>query len=90
MRAVTLLPAYTRHYLPESITTRPVKGEVPTLDLVIAYHKSTAKPSIQGVIVHSVFSIFQNTGVAGPPSTPLSDFRHALGWRNCPSGTRIT
>jgi hypothetical protein len=44
----------------------------------------------QGVAVHSVFSIFQKTGVAGPPSTPVSDFRHALGWRNCPSGIRIT
>ena len=27
-----------------SITTRPVKGEVPTLDLVIAYHKSNNSP----------------------------------------------
>jgi hypothetical protein len=33
-----------------------------------------------------VFSIFQNTGVAGPPSTPVSDFRHALGALYCPSG----
>src|ERR1700721_1410572 len=44
MRAVMLLPAYTRRYLPESVTTRPVKGEVPTLDLVIAYHKSNNSP----------------------------------------------
>jgi LysR family transcriptional regulator, hca operon transcriptional activator len=40
-RAVMLLPAYTRRFLPESVTTRPVKGEVPTLDLIIAYHKRT-------------------------------------------------
>jgi LysR family hca operon transcriptional activator len=39
-RAVMLLPAYTRRYLPESITTRPVKGQAPALDLVIAYHKA--------------------------------------------------
>jgi LysR family hca operon transcriptional activator len=39
-RAVMLLPAYTNRYLPGSITTRPVKGEVPTLDLIIACHKS--------------------------------------------------
>ena len=46
-RAVMLLPAYTKRYLPESITTRPVKGEVPTLDLVIAYHKSSNSPILK-------------------------------------------
>jgi LysR family transcriptional regulator, hca operon transcriptional activator len=40
MRGVMLLPAYTKRYLPESITTRPVQGEVPTLDLILAYHKA--------------------------------------------------
>jgi hypothetical protein len=35
---------------------------------------------------HSDLSIFQNTGVAGPSSTPVSDFRHAFGARYCPSG----
>jgi LysR family hca operon transcriptional activator len=40
MRAVMLLPAYTKGYLPASITTRPVEGEVPTLDLILAYHKA--------------------------------------------------
>ena len=35
----------------------------------------------------SLLSTFQNTGVAGPSSTPVSDFRHALGARNWPSGT---
>jgi LysR family hca operon transcriptional activator len=39
-RGVMLLPAYTKRYLPESITTRPVQGEVPTLDLILAYHKA--------------------------------------------------
>jgi LysR family hca operon transcriptional activator len=45
--AVMLLPAYTKRYLPESITTRPVKGEVPTLDLVIAYHKANNSPILK-------------------------------------------
>jgi LysR family hca operon transcriptional activator len=39
-RAVMLLRAYTKHYLPESVTSRPVNGEVPTLDLIIAYDKA--------------------------------------------------
>ena len=46
-RAVMLLPAYTKRYLPESLTTRPVKGEVPTLDLVIAYHKANNSPILK-------------------------------------------
>jgi LysR family transcriptional regulator, hca operon transcriptional activator len=46
-RAVMMLPAYTKQYLPETITTRPVKGEVPTLDLVLAYHKANNSPILK-------------------------------------------
>ena len=46
-RAVMLLPAYTKRYLPESITTRPVQGEAPTLDLVLAYHKANKSPILK-------------------------------------------
>ena len=46
-RGVMLLPAYTKRYLPESITTRPVKGEAPTLDLIIAYHKANNSPILK-------------------------------------------
>jgi LysR family transcriptional regulator, hca operon transcriptional activator len=46
-RAVMLLPAYTQGFLPESVTSRPVKGEVPTLDLIIAYHKSNKSPILK-------------------------------------------
>jgi len=46
-RAVMLLPAYTKRYLPESIATRPVQGEVPTLDLILAYHKANNSPILK-------------------------------------------
>jgi LysR family hca operon transcriptional activator len=46
-RGVMMLPAYTKRYLPETITTRPVKGEAPTLDLVIAYHKANKSPILK-------------------------------------------
>jgi LysR family hca operon transcriptional activator len=46
-RGVMLLPAYTKGYLPASITTRPVRGEVPTLDLVLAYHKANKSPILK-------------------------------------------
>ena len=41
------LPAYTRRFLPETITTRPVQGEVPTVDLVLAYHKANKSPMLK-------------------------------------------
>lgn len=46
-RGIMLLPAYTKRYLPETITTRPVKGEAPTLELVIAYHKANTSPILK-------------------------------------------
>jgi LysR family hca operon transcriptional activator len=46
-RAVMLLPAYTKRFLPESITTRPVQGEVPALDLVLAYHMANKSPILK-------------------------------------------
>jgi LysR family transcriptional regulator, hca operon transcriptional activator len=46
-RAVMLLPAYTKRYLPESITTCPLRGEAPTLDLVLAHHKANKSPILK-------------------------------------------
>jgi LysR family hca operon transcriptional activator len=49
-RAVTLLPAYVKHYLPETVTTRPVRGEAPTLDLIIAFQKANDSPILKLLI----------------------------------------
>ena len=46
-RGVMLLPAYTQRFLPGSITTRPAKGEAPTVDLIIAYHKANNSPILK-------------------------------------------
>jgi LysR family hca operon transcriptional activator len=46
-RGMMLLPAYTQRYLPPSMTTRPVSGEVPTVDLIIAYHKANKSPILK-------------------------------------------
>ena len=46
-RAVMMLPAYTKRYLPDTITTRPVQGEAPTLDLILAYHKANTSPILK-------------------------------------------
>jgi len=43
-RGVTLLPAYARNFLPWSVTSRPLLGEPPTIDLVIGYsRKNTSR-----------------------------------------------
>jgi LysR family hca operon transcriptional activator len=44
---IMMLPAYTRQYLPGSITTRPARGEAPTLDLIIACHKANNSPILK-------------------------------------------
>jgi LysR family hca operon transcriptional activator len=37
---VGLLPAYAQNFLPSSVTSRPLKGESPTVDLVLGYKRS--------------------------------------------------
>jgi len=39
-RGVGLLPAYAQNFLPLSVTSRPLKGNTPTVDLVLGYKKS--------------------------------------------------
>ena len=46
-RAVMLLPAYTKNYLPDSVTARPVKGEAPTVDLIIAFDRANNSPILK-------------------------------------------
>jgi LysR family hca operon transcriptional activator len=43
-RGVALLPAYATNFLPWSVTSRPLKGEPPTIDLVIGYNKTNTSP----------------------------------------------
>jgi len=39
-RGVALLPAYAKNFLPWAVTSRPLRGEPPTIDLVIGYNKT--------------------------------------------------
>jgi LysR family hca operon transcriptional activator len=39
-RAVTLLPAYAKNFLPSSVASRPIYGNVPTVDLVVGYNRA--------------------------------------------------
>ena len=46
-RGVALLPAYARNFLPWSVISRPIKGDPPTIDLVIGYNKANASPTLK-------------------------------------------
>ncbi|HEY1453897.1 MAG TPA: LysR family transcriptional regulator [Roseiarcus sp.] len=46
-RGVALLPISIEDYLPPSIVSRRLKGEQPTVDLMIGYHKANASPILR-------------------------------------------
>jgi LysR family hca operon transcriptional activator len=41
---VALLPAYARTFLPSSVTTRPLRGLTPKIDLSVGYRKGNTSP----------------------------------------------
>jgi len=46
-RGVGLLPGYAQNFLPSSLTSRPLKGDAPTVDLVLGYKKSNLSPILK-------------------------------------------
>ncbi len=46
-RGVALLPAYAKNFLPWAVTSRPLGGEVPTVDLVVGYHRANTSPILK-------------------------------------------
>ena len=64
----------------------------PRSDVSVDHRTPNAKtvrafgPAMTKKRAYSDLSMFQKIGVDGPSSTPLSDFRQALGARYCPSG----
>jgi len=46
-RGVAVLPAYVQNFLPSSVTSRPLKGDVPTIDLVLGHKKSNESPILK-------------------------------------------
>jgi LysR family hca operon transcriptional activator len=44
---VGLLPAYAQNLLFSSVTSRPLKGDMPTIDLVLGYRRSNQSPILK-------------------------------------------
>jgi len=45
--AVALLPAYPNNLLPSSVSSRPLTGKAPTIDLVVGYNKANRSPILK-------------------------------------------
>jgi hypothetical protein len=45
--AVALLPLYPNNLLPWSVTSRPIRGDAPTIDLVLGYNKANRSPILK-------------------------------------------
>ena len=46
-KGVALLPLYALNFLPQSLVSRPLAGIVPTVDLVLGYHKANTSPLLK-------------------------------------------
>ncbi|HTW33754.1 MAG TPA: LysR family transcriptional regulator [Rhizomicrobium sp.] len=46
-RGVALMPAYAQNFLPWSVTSKPLKGDVPTIDLVAGYNKANNSQTLK-------------------------------------------
>ena len=49
-RGVALLPEYARNFLPWSVTSRPLIGKPPVIELAIGYHRGNASPVLRTFI----------------------------------------
>ncbi|HKX03063.1 MAG TPA: LysR family transcriptional regulator [Methylomirabilota bacterium] len=46
-RGLGLLPAYAQNFLPRSVTSRPLQGVPPTVDLVLGYNRANQSPVLR-------------------------------------------
>jgi len=46
-RGLGLLPAYAQNFLPRSVTSRPLQGNPPTVELVLGYNKANQSPVLK-------------------------------------------
>lgn len=49
-RGVALIPAYVKNFLPWSVTSRPLAGEAPTIELVAAYNRTNGSPILKSFL----------------------------------------
>jgi LysR family transcriptional regulator, hca operon transcriptional activator len=47
LRGVSLIPAYLQALMPWSVVSRPLAGDVPTIDLVVGHSKTNESPVLK-------------------------------------------
>lgn len=70
-RGLTLIPSYVENLLPWSVVSRPLAGEVPTIDLVVGYSKANASATLK--------LLLSRLGEWGVGSSPVPPARRAGG-----------
>jgi LysR family transcriptional regulator, hca operon transcriptional activator len=46
-RGLALMPAYATNLLPESVVTRPLQGEAPTIEIAVGYSRTNTSPILK-------------------------------------------
>jgi LysR family hca operon transcriptional activator len=67
-RGLALMPAYAKNLLPQSVVSRPLQGEAPTIDLAVGYSKSNTSP-----ILELFLSGLEELRASAPGRTGVSD-----------------
>jgi LysR family hca operon transcriptional activator len=68
-RSVALLPAYVQPFLPWSVISRPLSGDVPTIDLVVGYNNANASP-ILTLFLSRIDDLIAGVSSSRPPVKP--------------------
>jgi LysR family hca operon transcriptional activator len=64
---IALLPAYAKGFLPESVTTRPLKGLPPKIDLSFGYRRANSSPILQTLLAKIREAVAGGaTGISAP------------------------
>jgi PAS domain S-box-containing protein len=76
---VAILPPYLSLYLPASITSRPLRGEPPTIDLVLGYNRSNQSPVLKFLLsrLDELIERVTKEDASGLPNRADEDTEHS-------------
>jgi LysR family transcriptional regulator, hca operon transcriptional activator len=69
-RSIALLPIYARNFATWAVTSRPLKGKAPTIDLVLGYNRSNPSPVLK-VFLARLEEIVQRVAQKGSDRSAL-------------------
>jgi LysR family transcriptional regulator, hca operon transcriptional activator len=68
LRGVSLIPAYLQALMPWSVVSRPLAGDVPTIDLVVGYNKTNESPVLKAFLsrLQELIDLAADAGARNP------------------------